>query len=231
MLIPKSGFNTNKDKLFFFWSQEYYRQRVPGGLDQFRVPTELERTGDFSQTVDGNGNPLVIYNPATGAPFPGNKIDRNTLTPAQQTVFDQVSKIFSLYSLPNVSGNNQYNFASQLSYDSPIREDLLRIDYQLSGSHRIFGRWIHNITEYESPMQTWNLLCMGRLQFPGGCIAKSPSWNLALNLVSTLSPTLINEATLGPSVTRSEWKGNSGNISRGTNGIDLPLLFPSTLGR
>ena len=228
VLIPKAGFNSNKDKLFFFWSQEFYRQRIPGGLEQFRVPTELERTGDFSQTLDGNGNPLVIYNPASGAPFPGNKIDRNTLTPEQQAVFDQMSRIFSLYSLPNVAGNNRYNFASQLSYDNPLREDLLRLDYQISGSHRVFGRWIHNITEFESPMQTWNLTCMGQLQYPGGCIARAPSWNLALNLVSTLSPTLINEVTLGPSVTRSDWKGNSGNISRGTNGINLPLLFPVT---
>ena len=69
---------------------------------------------------------------------------------------------------------------------------------------------------------------MGRLQFPGGCIARAPSWNLALNLVTTLSPTLVNEATLGPSVTRSDWKGNNGNISRATNNIGLPLLFPVT---
>ncbi len=79
VLIPKTGFNSTRDKLFFFWGQEYYRQRVPGGLDQFRVPTAAERTGDFSQTADGNGNPLVIYNPATGQPFPGNRIDRNAL--------------------------------------------------------------------------------------------------------------------------------------------------------
>src|SRR5437667_4580002 len=74
VFIPKGGFNKSKDKLFFFWSQEFYRQVIPGGLDQFRVPTALERSGDFSQTVDGNGNKLVIYNPATGQPFPGNKI-------------------------------------------------------------------------------------------------------------------------------------------------------------
>ncbi len=228
VLIPKTGFNSNRDKLFFYWGQEYYRQRVPGGFDQFRVPTALERSGDFSQTVDGNGNPLVIYNPATGQPSPGNKIDRNALPPAQQAVFDQVSKIFNLYDLPNVSGNNQYNFSSQLSYDNPIREDILRLDYQVNGSNRLFGRWIHNMTEFESPMQNWNLTCMGRLQFPGGCIARAPSWNLALNLVTTISPTLVNEATFRPSVTRSDWRGNNGNISRATNGIDLPLLFPVT---
>jgi len=228
VLIPKTGFNSSKDKLFFFWSQEFYRQRIPGAAEQFRVPTALERAGDFSQTVDGNGNPLVIYNPATGTPFPGNRIDRSALTPEQQATFDQVSKIFSLYSLPNVSGNNQYNFASQVSYDNPIREDLLRLDYQITSSHRLFGRWIHNITEFESPMQTWNLTCMGLLQYPGGCIARAPSWNLALNLVSTISPTLINEVTFGPSVTRSDWGPNGGNISVAANGINLPLLYPVT---
>jgi hypothetical protein len=96
ILIPRTAFNERRDKLFFFWSQEYYRQLVPGGFEQFRVPTPLERTGDFSQTVDGNGAPLVIYNPATGAPFPGNRIDRNQLTPQQQVTFDQVAKILNL---------------------------------------------------------------------------------------------------------------------------------------
>src|SRR5439155_14095149 len=190
--------------------------------------TALERSGDFSQTVDGNGNKLVIYNPATGQPFPGNKIDRSQLSPQQQAIFDQVSKILSLYSLPNVSGNNQFNYSAQLSYDSPRREDILRIDYQVTGKNRLFGRWINNNTEFQSPMQTWNLLCMGQLQYPGGCVAKNPSWNLSLNLVSTITPTLINEASFGPSVTRSSWKGNGGNVSRGTNGINLQLLYPVT---
>jgi hypothetical protein len=227
VIVPGTGFNKNRDKLFFFWSQEFYRQLIPGGFDSFRVPTALERAGDFSQTLDGNGNPLTIYNPATGTPFPGNKIDRDQLNTEQQAVFDQVSKILSLYDLPNVSGNNRFNFAQQLSYDDPIREDLLRIDYQLTNSNRLFGRWIRNTTKFQSPMQTWNLTCMGRLQYPGGCIAKSSPWNLSLNLVSTISPTLINEMSFGPSVTRSSWEGNNGNTSRGANGIDLALLFPA----
>src|SRR5437667_1879129 len=108
VLIPGTGFNKNKDKLYFFRSQEYYNQLTPAAYEQFRVPTALERVGDFSQTVDGNGNPLVIYNPATGTPFSGNKIDRNQLPPQQQAIFDQVSKVLSLYDAPNVAGNNRY---------------------------------------------------------------------------------------------------------------------------
>ncbi|MGE5112889.1 MAG: carboxypeptidase regulatory-like domain-containing protein [Acidobacteriaceae bacterium] len=226
VLIPGTNFNKNRDKLYFFWGQEYYRQLIPGSVEHFRVPTALERQGDFSQTVDGNGHPLVIYNPATGLPFPGNKI--SGLTPDQQKTFDEVSKVLSLYDLPNVSGNNQYNFASQLSYDSPRREDILRLDYQLTTNNRFFGRWINNATEFTSPMQTWNLNCMGQLQYPGGCRAKNPSWNLSLNLVSTITPTLVNELSFGPSVTRSTWEGNNGNTSRGANNIDLPMLFPVT---
>ena len=53
MFIPGTEFNKNKDKLFFFWNQEYYRQRLPiGGTTQFYTPTALERQGDFSQSTD-----------------------------------------------------------------------------------------------------------------------------------------------------------------------------------
>ena len=41
-----------KDKLFAFWSEEFYRQLIPiGGTTQFYTPTALERKGDFSQSV------------------------------------------------------------------------------------------------------------------------------------------------------------------------------------
>jgi len=227
IFIPGTSLNKSKDKLFFFFSQEYYRQLIPGsGLDTFRTPTALERSGDFSQSVDGNGNPLTIYDPTTGLPFPGNKIDPATLPAAQQTIFNQISKLLSLYALPNVTGNPSYNYATQLSYDNPRREDVLRVDYQVNEKNRFYGRWINNAASTQSPMETWNLNCMGQLQLPGGCTNSSPSWNLSLDLVSTLRPTLLNEISVGPSVARSTWSGTNGNLSVGKNGINLPLLYP-----
>lgn len=50
------GFNSHKDKLFFFWSQEFQRQLQPQGARNETVPTALERTGDFSQSLDKNGS-------------------------------------------------------------------------------------------------------------------------------------------------------------------------------
>ena len=215
-----------KDRLFFFWSQEYYRQLIPvGGIDQFRVPTALERQGDFSQSVDGDGNPLTIYNPATGLPFPGNKIDPSTLSVSQQAVFTEVQKVLSLYPLPNSSGAFDHNFATQLSFSEPRREDVLRIDYQINARNRFYGRWVQNEDDAVSPMRTTDLTCMGQLQISGGCTAHSPGWNLSLDLVTTLSPTLLNEVSIGPSWYRGEAKSTNNNLSVGKNNINLPLLY------
>ena len=55
VLIPGSSFNRSRNKLFFFFSQDVLSRTDPGNLNQRRMPTELERRGDFSQTVDQNG--------------------------------------------------------------------------------------------------------------------------------------------------------------------------------
>ena len=36
---------------------------MPQNARQSRVPTALEVAGDFSQTRDGNGNPITIIDP------------------------------------------------------------------------------------------------------------------------------------------------------------------------
>ena len=45
------------------------------------MPTLLERTGDFSQSIGAQG-PVTIYDPLTGNPFPGNVIPTNRINPA-----------------------------------------------------------------------------------------------------------------------------------------------------
>jgi hypothetical protein len=72
VLLPRSLKTT--DKLFFFWSQEFQRQLRPNGANNRTVPTALERKGDFSQSVDNNGNSFTNKDPSTGSPFPGNVI-------------------------------------------------------------------------------------------------------------------------------------------------------------
>jgi hypothetical protein len=224
-----------KNKLFVFWNQEFYRQLVPtGGTAEFYVPTTLERQGDFSQSTDGNGNPIVISGPGIA----NNKIDPSLLTAAQQAVFTNMQKILNLFPKPNVNGfgvNGQnYNFSEALSATDPRREDILRIDYQMNDKYRLFGRWIHNADTMTAPFTSSGIgpfgtfACDSSVNFPGGCTQKHPGWNLSLNLIATFTPTLVNEFSIGPSHTLSLDQGVNGNISLAKNGITLPLLYPST---
>jgi hypothetical protein len=221
-----------KDKLFAFWSQEFYRQLIPsGGTIQFYTPTQLERQGDFSQSIDANGEPVVISGPG----IVNNKIDPSLLPPAQQAVFANVQKILNLYPLPNANGfgvNGQgFNYSTALSSHAPRREDILRVDYQLNSANHIYGRWIHNSETDDAPFEPFPgpfgiFACSSSVNFPGGCRQEHPGWNFSLNWVSTITPTLLNEFSVGPSHTLTLADGTSGNISVGKNDINLPMLFP-----
>jgi Carboxypeptidase regulatory-like domain len=55
----------------------YQLGRTRNGTTQTQsFPTMLERSGDFSQSIGSQG-PVSIFDPTTGAPFPGNKIPTN----------------------------------------------------------------------------------------------------------------------------------------------------------
>jgi hypothetical protein len=58
-----------RNKLFFFYSQEYAPRTGGNNVVRYRLPTALERNGDFSQTYDNNGNlfPYIKDPRASGA--------------------------------------------------------------------------------------------------------------------------------------------------------------------
>ena len=64
---------------FFFLNYSGTRYRNPYTAVE-TVPTELERQGDFSQSIQVGG-PVQIYDPATRQPFLGNVIPANRIDP------------------------------------------------------------------------------------------------------------------------------------------------------
>src|SRR5262245_32086779 len=68
LYIP-GAFNTSKQKLFFFWGEEWQRDRFVEEQVGI-VPTAAMRNGDFSALLPSR----VIRDPLTGLPFPGNII-------------------------------------------------------------------------------------------------------------------------------------------------------------
>jgi carboxypeptidase family protein len=87
------------NKLFFFYSHEYRPRNNPinnGNPIRLRVPTALERAGDFSQSLDNNGAAIPqLLDPITRQPFPGNRIPSDRLYQTGLAVLNR-------YPLPNI---------------------------------------------------------------------------------------------------------------------------------
>src|SRR5579884_1077782 len=214
--IPK--ILSTKDKLFFFWSQEFQRQLQPNSPKNVTVPTVLERKGDFSQSVDNNNKPLIIKDPLTGQPFPGNVI------PASRLYAPAVA-LLNLYPLPNTSGTG-YNYTSQLSSQLPRREDLLRLDYNASSKIRFFGHWIGNVFPQVLPYGSFVL-------GPNLPITKitdtRPGHSLATGMTYVISPTMTNEFNWGFTKNKIDIFEVGDKLRRKTSGVNLPLLYPNAV--
>src|SRR5579862_9059887 len=64
-------YNKDKQKTFFFWSQEWRRERVPGTFNTV-VPYSAERGGDFSDLCLPTPTPDCPTDPRTGQPYNGS---------------------------------------------------------------------------------------------------------------------------------------------------------------
>lgn len=83
-----------------------------------RMPTPLERLGDFSQSSDAQGRPLLVLDPATGRPFPGNAVPRERFSP-------QAVELLRLFPAPNFEGAARYNY--QIPLVSSSHQDSLQV--------------------------------------------------------------------------------------------------------
>jgi len=116
-------------KTFFFSNYNGARGNTP--YDAYStVPTLLERSGNFSQTLvrngTGAGQPVQIFDPATHLPFTGNKIPQAQINSAAAGLLKYIP-------LPNLPGNTQ-NFHFITSAGSS-RDDLnLRFMHALGNS-------------------------------------------------------------------------------------------------
>ena len=151
VLIPGASFNRSRNKLFFFWSQDILSRTDPGNLNQRRVPTALERNGDFSQTFDSQGRLINVRNPFTsnGAAGTcnattgvGNACYSGNVIPASQ-INATAQRLLNLFPLPNAvdpTGTNQYNYTFQTVQDWPRNDQVLRMDYNIAQNTTMYGR-------------------------------------------------------------------------------------------
>ena len=192
--IPNK-FNTGKDRLFFFWSQEFTGTRRNYPVRFANMPTEAERNGDYSRSFDAGGRLLTVTDPLTRAPFPGNLIPRARFNPIGQG-------ILNFFPTPNYTDPDprliySRNYRAQYSGDYPRRQEMIRVDYNISDSMRAFYRYMRDADKQIAPWGLWMNSALNFLISP--MEFGQPGHGHVAQLVKTFSPTLVNETIFGKS--------------------------------
>lgn len=217
------GLYNGTNKTFFFANYEGGRNRKAGVLQTASVPTELERRGDFSQTVFNNIRPtlydqngVVIFDAATNRYIrqdllgDGKIIPANLISPVSQALL----KFTPLPNrAPQAGTNNISNYAAPQNSLSNNDAWAVRLDHQVSGSQRVFGRF--TMRDFTSSNTRW----YGEFS-PTGSSQIDNAFGLTLNYDWIKSPTLLFNFRAG---------GNynpfvSGNLlPEGFSSADIPL--------
>jgi trimeric autotransporter adhesin len=106
------------------------------------VPTDAERAGDFSQTVDALGRPIRLSNPATGLPFSGNVIPAGSITPPS-------ASLLHFYPDPNIEAGGRYNYQTPVLVATHQNALQSRVIEALDNRNQLFGNvsWQRTATD------------------------------------------------------------------------------------
>jgi hypothetical protein len=218
-----------KDKTFFFFSWEQYRQSV-GGTQTSTVPTQAELGGDFTATLDTanvlgtnpcDGTPIYqgeIFDPSTTktvggvecrtafmneAGSTGNKVPSNLFSNVGQT-------LLSYYPQAQTTGlANNYTFP----YSYPILDTTttFRIDQNISSKSKAYFTYSSRNNVRLSTVPEWgNAAGYGRNQFFG-------THYLRFSYDYSITPSMLNHVNLGYNRTNSKNVGAGVSFGHGTD--------------
>jgi hypothetical protein len=199
VFIPKMY--DGRNRTFFFVNYEGIRIRNTQ-TQQTRVPTSLERQGDFTQTYildPATRQPRLaaLYDPLSTRPNPsgsgfvrdplaGNSIPLARIDPV-------AAKTFALVPNPNspptdITGAN--NMVSMASKPRNIDQYMIRLDQQIGANNRIYGRVLHTKNNSTSVTPTF---ATGHPLDPTAAVSTSDNKQLVISDTHTFTPTLLNE--------------------------------------
>jgi hypothetical protein len=214
-----------RNKLFFMFSYEGWRSRGVD-LQNFTLPLNAQRSGDFSGLLAANGQQVAIYDPLTTRSdgrggfvrdaFPGNVIPANRISPV-------AAKAIAFYPQPVYAGQgpgqvNNYVLPTPNIYG--INAIASRMDYHINSANRVHFRYSN------TPFEEIRALGWGtNVAEPSGNAPLTRNGvNWSFDWTSTLGPRTVANLRLG--LTR--WEDFAGN-SFGKDYDPRNLGFPDSL--
>lgn len=221
-----AGGPIQKNRMFFFGGYEGLRM-VQGVTYTTTVPTDAQRAGDFSTTLNQAGQVITVYDPTTTVPdratagrfvrtpFPGNRIPQSSIDPVSRNLLPYIP-------LPNTSGDpitGNNNYISNSSAPTSKDDYSGRIDYQVTDKTFIYGRVSFNHTLVNTP-QIWGA---DNPASPQIGITEFWRWATVVNANHIFSPAVVLEL----SSAFNRWAQQ--RIGPGVGFDPTQLGFPSSL--
>ncbi len=223
LYIP-NHFNTSKNKVFWYWGEEWVRY-IFTDTNSLTVPTVLMRQGNFSELLDPSNifyhKTVVLVDPKTGQPFPGNIIPAPGTATTGSTASANGLGILNAYPLPNlttpINGNQNWFFSAQ--HPQYQRKDTLAVDLNLTDKQRLrFRRVYFTFWEFQP-------LDGGTNETPK--FFDRPNQTNSIDHVWTISPTLVNEVLFSFSLDQVHIPVDQAHfLDRTTIGLNYPYIFP-----
>ncbi|MBI3209867.1 MAG: carboxypeptidase regulatory-like domain-containing protein [Candidatus Solibacter usitatus] len=217
-------FNRGKSKLFFFTSLELIRERRPQDIRELTTPTELERQGDFSKSINTNGRLFTVNDPLNNkAPFADNVIPAARIDASGRNYLKLLpppSNVNPLIAL------NTYNFQAQESLNIPKISNSTRIDYMINAKTTVWFKYNY----WREDQKGW-AVSAGNSNWgwmPAHYLNKTHA--PVLSMTHLISPTMILEASAR--ITRWTEDGSALSeerlqaLNRKTAGVNIPQLYP-----
>ncbi len=231
-------YNTNKNKTFFFFSEEIRREKTPVDYNQ-AVPTARERTGDFTDVCPAlSPTGATSLNVSANPDCPQGPILNGGIQIGRSVAVNYISAAIlnsGLIPAPNSSsGCNSTNpsplfhcYVGSVSPPTHWREELFRIDHNLTDTERLSFRYIHDSWDTVTLAPQWGVVqnsfptVQNRLNGPG--------LNMLVSLAQTLPHGFTNLITASYEVEHISLAPQPGP---GVSSLERPTILdsPVTLG-
>ncbi len=229
VLLPKVY--NGKNRTFFFTDYQGTRWRR-GDVFLGTLPTALQRSGDFTQTLTNKGQQIIVYDPVSTRTDPANAAKYlrtafpGNVLPASR--IDAVgAKMAALYPQPNTTGD-PFTQANNYISNAPRGIDQAnagtRLDHSFSDTWRTFGRFSFNRSTLAQPdtfgnAATSGVGANGRLYLN--------NYTAGVDNTITLSPTTVLNIRYG--YARFFWARNTRSYGFDQRQLGLPDSYVSQL--
>jgi hypothetical protein len=165
-----------RNKLMFFGAHQHTTARSRPSASRAYIPTAAMLGGDFTTIASAacnNGKPITL-----GAPFNGNKIDPSQFSPVALNLVH--NKLFPTTSDP--CGLIRYGSVPKTNEGITTG----RVDYQISGKHSLFGRYLEARLDTPTDYDGADILTLGN----GNQLQRA--YSFVLGDTYSISPTAVN---------------------------------------